>query len=186
MPVIENVGVFNSTVWWITLSLFLGAFAIGCSVASESSPTPVSTPIADVTATPQPSPTATATEPDVLFSYTAAVGLLNAAEYERAIARFTMVIRILPEFANAYHGRALAYYNQGFLDSALDDLNKAIELDSHFADAYRDRAVFYLNEGEPLNASKDLEKALEIYKERELTEPAKIEDVERILRSLRR
>jgi len=186
MSVAKNVRAPAGTFPWIILSLLLGTFAIGCSVTNEIVPTPAPSSTTEVTATPQPSPTATATEPDVLFSYTSAVGLLNAAEYERAIARFTMVIRILPEFANAYRGRALAYYNQDLHDSALDDLNKAIELDYNFADAYRDRAVFYLNAGEPLKAAEDLTRALEIYQERELTEPSKIEDVERMLRSLRR
>ncbi|MDA1189245.1 MAG: hypothetical protein O2854_06155 [Chloroflexi bacterium] len=176
------------TLRWAALPLLVAALIAGCSNTSEPTPSPTQAvvPTVEETPTPEPSPTATPAPPDVLFDYTSAVGLLNAAEYEQAIARFTMVIRILPEFAGAYHGRALAYYNQELYDFALEDLNAAIELDSKFADAYRNRGIFHLNEGRVTDAVADLQKALEIYRERELTDPAKIEGVERTLRSLGR
>ena len=131
---------------------------------------PTSTPLSRK---PTANPTATAQPPDVLFRYTNAVQLLRAAQYEDAIPQFGIVIRVLPDFAKAYHWRGLAYYNDDQKELALEDFNKAIELKPSFADAYRNRAVLYLNKGNIKSAIFDIEQALSIYQERGDSEKAK-------------
>jgi hypothetical protein len=126
---------------------------------SAPSPTPTPVPTAAPTATPTPTPK----PPDALFSYTYAVRLLRAAQYEDAIPQFGMVIRILPDFAKAYHGRGLAYYNNEQEELAIEDFSKAIELKLDYADAYRNRGVAYRNAGDLLQGIADLRKAISLY-----------------------
>lgn len=180
-------------------ALVLGAvclLAAACSNTPQATPTvapsptatplPQPTPTPQPTATPSPEPTATPTPkpPDALFDYTQAVGLLQAGEYKEAINQFGLVIRLQPNFAQAYQGRAMAYYNEGLVDLALEDLDKAIELNPNFADAYRNRGVLLGNEGERARAIEDLEKALELYQAQE--KPDQAAETERILSGLRR
>ena len=127
--------------------------------------TPVQTPTAVPTATPNVEPTPTSQPPDALFTYTYAVQLLQAAQYEDATPQFGIVIRILPNFADAYHGRGLAYYHEEQEDLAVEDFSKAIELKPDFADAYRNRGVLYMKAGDIVRGAVDLEKALELYEE---------------------
>ena len=126
-----------------------------------ATPTPVPTPTA--TPTPEPTPTATSAPSNVLFRYTAAVRLLRAAQYEDAIPAFDIVIRVLPNFSEAYHGRGLAFYHNEQEAPALEDFNKAIELKPDYADAYRNRGVLYLNSGDVFNGTADLQMALDLY-----------------------
>lgn len=155
-----------------------GTSDIGTATQSTKQPTAKSTNTPVMTAIPSPiptsirlpkrpeaKPTATSQPPDVLFRYTNAVQLLRAAQYEDAIPQFSIVIRVLPDFAKAYHWRGLAYYNDDQEKLALSDFNKAIELKPSFADAYRNRAVLYLNRGNIEQATLDLEKALQIYRD---------------------
>ena len=127
--------------------------------------TPVPTPTAVPTATPTVEPTPTSQPPDALFRYTFAVTLLQAAQYEDAIPQFGMVIRILPNFAHAYHGRALAYFHEEQEELALEDFSKAIELKPDFADAYRNRGVLYMKTGDIAKGASDLHKARDLYEE---------------------
>ena len=162
--------------------LIVGALAAGaCSTPGvtpppvpTSTPTPASTPtpIPTPSPTPVPSPTATATpEPTptstpqlpALFLYNRAMHLLEAQRYEDAIPAFGLVIRRLPDFAQAYRGRALAYYGDERPALAFEDLGRAIELDPGYAGAYKDRAVLYVELQDTAKAIADLETALSLY-----------------------
>ena len=103
---------------------------------------------------------------DVLFDYLRAVGLLNAGQYKEAVGRYNVVLRIHPDLYLAYHGRALAYYNEDLFDLALDDFNKAIEYKPDYAEALRNRGVLLGNQGRHALARSDLELAVEIYREK--------------------
>ena len=105
-------------------------------------------------------------------------------EFKDAIQAFGVVIRMLPDFTQAYHGRAVAYYRDGQVDLALEDLDRAIELDPDFADAYRDRAVAHAEQGDTANAAADLETALGLYDPKRDAE--KLADVRALLGQLRR
>ena len=103
---------------------------------------------------------------DVLFDYLQAVGLLNAGQYKEAVGRYGVVLRIHPDLYLAYHGRALAYYNEDLFDLALDDFDKAIEFKPDYAEALRNRGVMLGNQGQYAAARADLQAAVDIYREK--------------------
>ncbi len=154
------------------LGILFGAAALGAACGSEE-PEPTATPVPTPEATATPAPTATPTpEPEptvrsgVVFTrYLQAQGLLRSGRYDEAIPQFDVVIRIHPDFAEAYHGRGLAYYNEEQRDFALADFNKAIELKPDYADAYRNRGVLYTNRGELSLGVPDLQRALLLYEQ---------------------
>ena len=180
----------------ITLFCIVGAvLAIGCSDSEpEQTPTPVPTatatsvPEPTPSPTPVPSPTATP-EPtatprlDALFNYTAGVRLLQAGMYKEAIPRFGLVIRRLPDFAKAYYGRGRSYYEEELLGLALEDLDKAIELDPQLADAYKTRADVYKGQDEIEKAIADLEEAISLYDR--IREARKLEEARQLMDELK-
>lgn len=149
------------------------------NLTSTVLPAHQATPTSKPKLEPTIAPTPTAELPDALFPYTRAVQLLRAAQYEDAIPQFGMVIRILPDFAKAYHGRGLAYYHDEQLELAIEDFNKAIELKPDFADAYRNRGVTHLNSGNIIRGTLDLQTALSIYEE--LGDSFAVRDLNRLL-----
>jgi tetratricopeptide (TPR) repeat protein len=58
--------------------------------------------------------------------YNRGVDLLREARIEEAIAAYDEAIRLDSTLAVAYHNRALAYENLGFVDRAVEDYNEAI------------------------------------------------------------
>ena len=89
------------------------------------------------------------------------------------------MIRFLPDFAQAYHGRGLALYHEDQVDLAVEDFNKAIEIKPDFADAYRNRGVILLNRGDVLQGIADLQMALRLYDE--AGDSRQAEDVRKLL-----
>lgn len=90
---------------------------------------------------------------------------MRAGLYEDAIPDFSLVIRILPEFAEAYYGRGVSYFRQEdpVYNLALEDLDKAIELSPGMANAYRERGALYTAQEDKEQAIADLEKAISLY-----------------------
>ena len=131
-----------------------------------ATPLPIPSPTPAPTATPEPTGTP-ASQPQVLFTYSRALQLLEAGFPERAVTDFGLVIRFLPEFAEAYHGRGLAYLalERPVLPLALKDFNRAIELDEDYADAYKNRGAVYFQQEEWDKAKADLEMALSLFDE---------------------
>ena len=124
------------------------------------SPSPVPTAEPGAEATPTPS------QSGVLFDYLYAVRLLQAAQWEDAIPAFGLVIRRLPEYARAYHGRGLAYYHEEQLVLALEDFDMAIELKPDLPQAFKDRGLLHRDEGRTEEAISDLQRALDLYERR--------------------
>ena len=148
--------------------------------SATPSPTPARSP------TPAATPTRTATPPSRaagLFDYSRAIRLLEVQEFTQAIAAFGMVIRRLPDFAEAYRGRGVAYYREDLLDLALEDFGTAIELKPGYAGAYADRAVVYQDLGEIEKSIADLEKAVVEFDP--LRESLRLAEAERALERLR-
>ncbi len=171
----------------LSVALFgVAALVTACGLGGEA-PTAMPEPTATVapTATPAPTPTptpeATPTPRSgtVFMRYLRAQGLLRSGQYEESIPQFDVVIRLVPDFAEAYHGRGLAYYNEDQIDRALEDFDKAIELKADFADAYRNRGVLYTNRGQMALGVPDLRRALELYEEKD--DEARAADVRRLL-----
>ncbi len=138
------------------------------TVAPTATPVPAPTPIPTPTPTPTPaatpSPTPTALPASAgLFDYSRAIRLLEVQEFTQAIAAFGLVLRRLPEFAEAYRGRGIAYYKEDLFDLALEDFDRAIELKPGLARAYADRATLFQDMGETEKAITDFEKAISVY-----------------------
>ena len=138
------------------------------TVAPTATPVPIPTPVP--TPTPPPTPTAAPTPSPTarpasagLFDYSRAIRLLEVQEFTQAIAAFGLVLRRLPDFAEAYRGRGVAYYKEDLFDLALEDFDKAIELKPGLARAYADRATLFQDRGETEKAIADFEKAISVY-----------------------
>ena len=133
----------------------------------EPTPTPAPTATPEPTVTPEPTPTPepTAEPPDMLFRYTQAVQLLNAAQYEEAISSFDIVLRVLPDLAIAYNYRGVAHYHEEQYDLALEDFDKSIELKKTSPTPFLNRATLHDKLGNTRLAIEDLEAAMELYRE---------------------
>ena len=119
-----------------------------------------------------------------MFIYARAVRLREVEEYKDSIQAYGLVVRRVPDFAGAYHGRGLSYYHDGQLEFALEDFDRAIELKPDFADAYKSRAVLYKDQGDTDMAIADLEQALSLYDR--VRDGAKIVEARTLLRELKR
>ncbi len=151
----------------------------------ESTVSPESTVVSElIEPTKVPEPTDATEQSGALFSYMAGVNLSRAGMHEEAIPQFALVIRRLPEFAEAYYGRGVAYFEEDLFSPALDDLSQAILLKPALADAYAARADVYVSKQEYDMAIIDLQKAISLYDRNRF--PEKIVDAERRLSKLKR
>ena len=87
----------------------------------------------------------------------------------------------MPDLARAYNYRAVAYFNEKQYESALNDLNKSIELKSTFPPDYTNRAAIHLELGNTRLAIDDLQQALELH-----TKAGNIQGIKGVQRILRR
>jgi tetratricopeptide (TPR) repeat protein len=82
---------------------------------------------------------------------------IDAGESVLAAEHFTAAIDHAPDFAEAYHGRATAYYLSGQLGPALDDLRQTLVLNPRHFPAMRGFAIILEELGRE-------EQALEVYR----------------------
>jgi len=80
-------------------------------------------------------------------------------EYDLAIADFTKIIQLKPEYPSAYHFRGAAYVKIDEYDLAIADFTKVIELKPQSPDGYLWRGGVYAKQGEYHKAMKDILKA---------------------------
>ncbi|MGK7918606.1 MAG: tetratricopeptide repeat protein [Trichodesmium sp.] len=73
--------------------------------------------------------------------YSQALAKSRAREYKAAIADFSRVIEINPNFAEAYYGRGLAQFDLGNKEVAIADYTEAIKINPNYIDAYFGRAI---------------------------------------------
>ena len=90
-----------------------------------------------------------------------AVILSNSKRLEEAIVAYNRAIEISPRAA-FYNNRANLYKEQGEVQLALADYQKALEINPNNANAYNNRANLYQQQGEMELALADYQKALEI------------------------
>jgi tetratricopeptide (TPR) repeat protein len=81
--------------------------------------------------------------------------------FPQALAALDNSISVNPTAA-AYTNRGVVHALSGMPEHALEDLNKAIDLDRLNADAYVNRANLYLKAGRKEEASRDFRKACEL------------------------
>jgi len=85
----------------------------------------------------------------------------KAGLYDQTLEAFTQSISISPNF-NAYYNRGLTYSFMGQSSRALEDFNKAIELNRKLGVAYFNRGRIYWKEGRKDLADRDLQEACEL------------------------
>ena len=84
-------------------------------------------------------------------------------DVEGALDAFSVAIAANPDGASvAYYYRGLVYVDQGKVNEAIDDFDKAIEIDKHFPQAYAARGTANLMISRPAKAAEDFDKALQL------------------------
>jgi len=67
-----------------------------------------------------------------------------------------------PNSAVAYLNRGVEYYQNGELDRAIADFDKAISIDPDFAEAYNDRGLCYTTKGDRDQAISDFDRSIQL------------------------
>lgn len=83
---------------------------------------------------------------------------LAVQHWDRAVKLFSEAIKKKPDFAPAYHNRAVAYSKKGDYDKSIEDLKKVIQLQPDNAEAYGLLAMVY-------EIKKDYASALKVYRD---------------------
>lgn len=83
-------------------------------------------------------------------------------KYEKALADFSKVVQIEPDFAFAYYNRAYIKYKLHDFEDAVNDYNYAIKIDPDFADAYYNRGLLLFLQSDKIDACEDFSKAGEL------------------------
>lgn len=79
-----------------------------------------------------------------------------------SVSLWTHEIRLFPTEPAAYNNRGNAYKEQGYLQEALMDYDKAIELKPRYAEAYNNRGIIYYRLGNHEQALMNYNKAIEL------------------------
>lgn len=99
---------------------------------------------------------------------------MTAEEYfERALKRFdtdfkgqlhdySEAIRLKPDYASAYYGRAVIYDDKGQTDRAIADYTQAIHFQPNYVDAYWGRGTAYERRGDLKRANADYQTYIEL------------------------
>jgi tetratricopeptide (TPR) repeat protein len=87
---------------------------------------------------------------------------LNTGKPEKALEDFNRAIKIKPEVAAGYLGRANTLNVMGRYEEAIEDYDTALEITPDLANAYINRGSAYSHLGEYEKAIADYEKGLEL------------------------
>ncbi len=87
---------------------------------------------------------------------------LNTGKPEKALEDFNRAIKIKPQVAAGYLGRANTLNIMGRYEEAIEDYDKALEIEPNLANAYINRAIANSHLGEYEKAIADYEKGLEL------------------------
>ncbi len=90
------------------------------------------------------------------------VSNLNTGKLEKAFEDFSRAIKIDPQRADGYIGRANTLNTMGRYEESLRDYDKALEINPKLANAYVNRGSAYSHLGEYKKAIADYEKGLEL------------------------
>jgi tetratricopeptide (TPR) repeat protein len=81
-------------------------------------------------------------------------------ELDRAVAEYTEALRVYPQFAAAYHNRAVVQRRMGKHDLAIGDFSSALRFDPENPVTYRDRGRAYATIGQYDRALADYNQSL--------------------------
>ena len=88
------------------------------------------------------------------------VSNLNTGKPEKALEDFNRAIKIDPQLAGGYLGRANTFNLMGRYEKSIEDYDTVLEIDPTLANAYVNRASAYSHLGEYEKAIADYEKGL--------------------------
>lgn len=98
--------------------------------------------------------------PRIISSYYyRGMGYDKTGDFGKAIADYTRVIELNPDFPGAYNNRGTSYAKLGRYPEAIEDFKKAVELNPYFRDAYLNLGNVYMKTGEGALAAIYYEKA---------------------------
>jgi len=97
---------------------------------------------------------------DIALLFQQAVFLQERERHADAVALYDEIIRLDPDYAEAYNNRGIAYRNKGEHDRAIADYDRAIALKPDCAEAYVNRGVAYDVKGEHDRAIADYDRAI--------------------------
>ena len=105
-------------------------------------------------------------EPDARFYLQRGIEAQHNDNLDDAIEYYTEVILLEPAdhvmFANAYNNRGIAYNDKGEVDYAIEDYDKALQLNPDNVKVYSNRGNAYADKGEYDRAIEDHNNAIEI------------------------
>ena len=87
---------------------------------------------------------------------------LNTGKLEKAFEDFNRAIKIDPQLAGGYLGRANTLNMMGRYEKSIEDYDTVLEIDPKLANAYINRAIAYSHLGEYEKAIADYEKGLKL------------------------
>jgi tetratricopeptide (TPR) repeat protein len=88
------------------------------------------------------------------------LSLMRVPVFKNSITVFSDVIKKYPDAYVAYNNRGNEYYNQGKINEALADFNKAISIKKDIPNTLSNRAAIYINMRQYNDAMKDLDDAI--------------------------
>jgi tetratricopeptide (TPR) repeat protein len=88
---------------------------------------------------------------------------LDKKEYANAIRYYGEALQKKADLADVHNNRGIAYLRLSELEKALEDFNKAIEIDPKFEEAYFNRAGFFIDQQAFALATADLEHIRKTY-----------------------
>lgn len=90
------------------------------------------------------------------------LSLTGKKNYPDAILRYSVAIRLKPDFPHAYNNRGIVYRKMGDFDTAIANYSVAIRLQPKYAAAYNNRGYAYRKLGRFDQAITDYDKAIQL------------------------
>src|ERR1039458_2727660 len=94
--------------------------------------------------------------------YNRAASYDHKGDYDKAIADYSEVIRLKPDFSAAFNGRGNTYSRKGKSDEAIADFSAAIRLKPDYVFAFNNRCIAYKDNGEYDKALADCTEAIRL------------------------
>ena len=88
---------------------------------------------------------------------------LQSRDWSRAIAAFSRVVELAPEFAEGWNKRATAYYLADQLDASVRDIHKTLSLEPRHFGALSGMGLIFLQQGDLGGALMAFEQVLRVH-----------------------
>ena len=103
------------------------------------------------------------TTEDVNLLMRMGIGAMDRQDFEAALLHFDEMVRIAPDFAEAWNKRATVHYRQGNYRASVIDIEKVLEIEPKHFGALSGLGLIYLQLEQKKPALRAFEKALEIH-----------------------